>query len=326
MRRREFISLLGGAAAWPRAARAQQPAQPMIGFLNSGSPEAYAPYLASFRQGLSELGYVDNQNVEIQFRWARSQNDKLPAFAAELVKAGASVISGLNSTPAVRAAKTATETIPIVFAIGADPVKVGLVSSFNHPGGNVTGISFQSNVLFPKRLELLHELLPTAERIHFVLNPANPNAASDAADASAAARAIGIKLSTINASSEHELDAAFAFIVQAAAQAILMDTDPLFTRRRDQIVALATRYRIPVLYDRREFVESGGLVCYGSSLTDAYRQLGNYTARILKGDKPANLPIMQPTKFEFVINLKTAKALGITFPQSMLVAADEVIE
>ncbi len=327
MRRREFIKAVGGAAAsWPLVALAEQPTLPTIGFLSSGSPEAYAPYVSGFRQGLSELGYTPGKNVAIEFRWARAKNERLPELAADLVKSGVNVISGLNSTAAVRAAKAATTNTPIVFAIGADPVKVGLVTSLNRPGGNVTGISFQSNVLLPKRLQLLHELLPMAETIAFVANPTNPNAASDIDDARAAAHAIGWKMSVLRVSGEREFDSTFAAVAASRTQAMLMDTDPLFTRGRDQIVALAARYRIPALYDRREFIAAGGLVCYGSSLLDTYRQMGNYTARILKGDRPSDLPVMQPTKFELVINLKTAKALGLIVPPTLLARADEVIE
>ena len=328
MRRREFITLLGGAAvAWPLAARAQQGERvPVIGFLSSGSPDEYAPYLASFRQGLSERGYIEGQNVAIEFRWARSRNEILPTLATDLVRVQVAVISGINSTPAVRAAKAVTTTIPIVFAIGADPVKLGLVASLNRPGENVTGISFQSNVLLPKRLELLRELLPAAEKIAFLVNPTNPNAASDVDDARAAARKIDVALSILNASRQDNLETTFAAAANANAQAILMDTDPLFTRQRDQIAALAARHRMPTLYDRREFVAAGGLVSYGSSLADTYRQMGVYTARILKGDRPSDLPVMQPTKFELVLNLKTAKTLGLDIPPQLLAIADEVIE
>ena len=330
MKRRQVIAFVGGAAASsllrPLAARAQQSTMPAIGFLSSGSPETYAAYVTSFREGLSTAGYAEGRDVAIEYRWAKGQNDQLPALAADLVKAHVTVIAGVNSTAAVRAANAATSTIPIVFTIGADPVKVGLVKSFNHPGGNVTGISFQSNVLLPKRLELLQGLVRGAETFGFVVNPNNPNASSDVEEAQTAARTIGRKIVIAYATNEQDFYSAFKDLARDRAQAVLVDTDPVFTRRPNQIVALAAQYKFPTLYDRREFVAAGGLICYGSSLSEAYRQSGAYAGRILKGEKASDLPVMQPTKFELIINLKAAKALGITVPQALLVAADEVIE
>lgn len=325
MRRREFIIGLGAAASWSQALRAEQPI-PVIGFLSTGAPEEYASYVASFRQGLGESGFVERQNVAIEFRWARSRNDLLPALAKELIDRSVAVIAGLNSTAAVRAAKAATARTPIVFAIGADPVEVGLVKSFSQPGGNVTGISFQSNALLPKRLEVIRDLIPQVETIAFLTNSSNPNAASDIENAQTAARAIGEALTIVNATSERDFEAAFVASVHARADAMLVDTDPLFTRGREQIAAMAARYAIPTLYDRREFVAAGGLISYGSSLSEAYRQTGIYTAKILKGAEPSELPIVQPTKFELIVSLKVAKTLGLTVPPTLTTRADEVIE
>ena len=327
MKRREFVRISGVvAAAWLSPARAQQPATPVIGFLNSGSPDGYAQLVAAFRQGLNEIGYVEGQNVAIEFRWAQAQDDRLSALATELVRRPVAVIAGLNSTAAARAAKAATTTIPIVFVIGADPVEVGLVASLNRPGGNLTGVSFLGNMLVPKRLELLRELVPTADTIAFLVNPINPNADADTKNAQAAAHAIGRTLFVLNATSERDLETAFAKLAKQRAHALLVNVDPLFISHRGQIILLAARHAIPTIYDRREFVAAGGLMSYGSSLTDVYRQAGIYTGRILKGTKPADLPILQPTKFEMVINLKTAKALGVTIPHSILLRADQVIE
>jgi putative ABC transport system substrate-binding protein len=327
MKRREFVRFSGVvAAAWLSAARAQQPVTPVIGFLNSGSPDGYAQLVAAFRQGLNETGYVEGRNVAIEFRWAQAQNDRLSALATELVRRPVAVIAGLNSTAAARAAKAATTTIPIVFVIGADPVEVGLVASLNRPGGNLTGVSFLGNMLVPKRLELLRELVPTADTIAFLVNPINPNAEADTKNAQSAAHAIGRTLFVLNATSERDLETAFAKLAKQRAHALLVNVDPLFISHRGQIILLAARHAIPTIYDRREFVAAGGLMSYGSSLTDVYRQAGIYTGRILKGTKPADLPILQPTKFEMVINLKTAKALGVTIPQSILLRADQVIE
>src|ERR1039457_6373327 len=327
MKRREFVRISGVvAAAWLSPARAQQPATPVIGFLNSGSPDGYAQLVAAVRQGLNEIGYVEGQNVAIEFRWAQAQDDRLSALATELVRRPVAVIAGLNSTAAARAAKAATTTLPIVFVIGAKPVEVGLVASLNRPGGNLTGVSFLGNMLVPKRLELLRELVPTADTIAFLVNPINPNADADTKNAQAAAHAIGRTLFVLNATSERDLETAFAKLAKQRAHALLVNVDPLFISHRGQIILLAARHAIPTIYDRREFVEAVVLRISGSSLTDVYRKAGIYTGRILKGTKPADLPILQPTKFEMVINLKTAKALGVTIPQSILLRADQVIE
>jgi putative tryptophan/tyrosine transport system substrate-binding protein len=326
MRRREFLGIIGGAAAFPLGVQAEPTAKRVVGFLSSGAPEEYASYVAAFGAGFGERGYVEGRNVTTEFRWARAQSDRLPRLTAELVKAQVAVIAGLNSTPVVRAAKAATTTIPLVFAIGADPVKVGLVESFSRPGGNVTGISFQSNALLPKRLELLRELVPRATKVGFLANPRNPNTASDVRDTQAAAHVMGLGLEVANAAEERDLETAFKAFSDAKAQAVLIDTDPLFTRRRERITVLAAQSRIPVLYDRREFVAAGGLLSYGSKLADTYREMGISTARILGGDQPAQLPIMQPTKFELVVNVRTAKLIGVDVPPTLLARADDVIE
>jgi len=327
MKRRQFVGLLSVAAtAWPGLARAQQPGLRVIGFLNSGAPDGYTELVAAFRSGLSETGYIDGQNVAIEFRWAHARNDRLAALAAELVRRPVVVITGVNSTAAGRAAKAATSTIPIVFAIGADPVKVGLVASMNRPGANITGISFLANTLGPKRLELLREFIPAADNFAFLVNSTNPNTESDTKEMQAAASAIGRKLSVFDATSERDFELVFAQLGALRANALLVNVDPLFISRRGEIVQLAARHRIPALYDRRDFVRAGGLMSYGSSLAHAYRQVGIYTGRILKGARPADLPVLQSDKFELVVNLTVAKALGVTIPQSLLVRADEVIQ
>jgi len=325
MRRRELIFLLGGAAtAWPLAARAQQKKVPVIGFLGSSSPGPSAPGVAAFHQGLSETGYVEGQNVAIEYRWAEGRYDRLPAFAADLVGRKVDVIFA-GAPPSALAAKNATSTIPIVFAIGADPVSTGLVASLARPGGNLTGVSFLLVELNSKRLELLSDLIPQARAIALLVNPNNPAAERVIRDVQEAARAKGVQLPILKAGTESEIDAAFASLVQLQAGALLVGSDPFFRARRDQIVALASRHAVPAIYQGREFALAGGLISYGASVF-ASRQAGTYVGKILKGAKPADLPVQQPTTFELVINLKTATALGLTVPQTFLMRADEVIE
>jgi putative ABC transport system substrate-binding protein len=326
VRRREFITHFGGAAAlWPLAARAQQPAMPVVGFLDSRSPGEAASVVVAFRNGLNEAGYVEGRNVAIEYRWAEGRYDRMPALAADLVSRQVAVIFA-GGPPASPAARAATATIPIVFINSLDPVKLGLVASFNRPGGNATGLYLFSSQLEPKKLELLHELAPKAAVIGVLRNPTNPNAEAQSESLRAAARTLGLEIFFVNASTERDIDAAVAAIVQRGAGALLVGNDPFFTGRRDQIVPLAARHALPAVYTNRESAVAGGLASYGTSILDAYRQMGVYAGKILKGAKPADLPVVQPTRFEFVINLKTAKALGLTVPQSLQVAADEVIE
>jgi putative tryptophan/tyrosine transport system substrate-binding protein len=327
MKRREFITLLGTAAmVLPINARAQQPALPVVGFLSSRSPNESTSAVAAFRQGLTEAGYVEGENVHIAFQWAEGQYDRLPRLAADLASRRVAVILATGGNPPALAAKAATATIPIVFIIGSDPVEVGLVASLNRPGGNVTGVSLFTSMLVAKRLELLRELLPTATTIAFLVNPNNSNAAPDTKVVQTAARGFGLQLVVLSAAIENDIDAAFATLVQRRANALLVNTDSFFLTRRNQFVALAARHAVPTIHDLREFTAAGALVSYGTDLADAYRQGGVYVGRIVKGEKPADLPVIQPTKFELGINLKTAKALGLDVPASLLARADEVIE
>jgi ABC-type uncharacterized transport system substrate-binding protein len=327
MKRREVITLLGGAAAaWPLAARAQQPAMPVIGFLNGQSPDRWAPYVAAFRQGLNETGYIEGQNVAIEYRWAEGRFDRMPPLAAELVGRQVNVIATTGGFP--QAAKAATTTIPIVALSGGDPVRAGLVASLNRPSGNLTGVALFAFSLGPKRLELLRELIPTAKMIAILVNPSypDPEAKFDMQATETAAQAIGQKINILNASNEREIDTAFSTLVQRGDDALLVMADPFFNGRREQLVALAAYNKIPAIFEWREFAVAGGLMSYGASITDAYRQVGIYTGKILNGAKPADLPVMQAVKVELVINLKTANALGVTFPITLLGRADEAIE
>ena len=328
MRRREFIVLLSGATvAWPLAARTQQPAMPTIGFLNSASPESYGPQVGGFRQGLHEVGYTEGQNVSIEFRCAKSQYDRLPALAADLVHRQVAVIAATGGSISAIAAKSATTTIPIVFTSGGDPVQIGLVTSINRPGGNVTGVSLFTSTLAAKRLELLHELVPAARVIALLVNPTNPNSEADTRAVVSAARLMGLQIVVLKASDGAEIEAAFAIMRQKDVGAIIVGADPLFDNSgRDQLIVLAARNALPAIYDWRDVAIAGGLVSYGSNLAEGYRLAGLYAGRILKGEKAADLPVQQPTKFEFVINLKTAKALGLTVSNQMQLLADEVIE
>ena len=324
IRRREFIVALGGAAAWPLAVRAQQPAMPMVAFLNSGSPDGYAPMVAAFRPGLKETGYVESQNVAVEYRWAEGQYDRVPLMALELVGRQVAVIVG--NTPGVLAIKRAITTIPIVFTTGSDPVQTGLVASLARPGGNVTGVTQLHVEVAPKRLELAHELVPTATLIGVLVNPANPLTEALLRDLQVAARILGVQLHVLHASTEPDLDTVFATLVGQRVAALVISTDSFFVSRAEQLGALALRYAVPAILQDRAFVAAGGLMSYGSSTPDSYRLAGVYTGRILKGEKPGDLPVMQPTNFELIINLKTAKALGLAIPLTLLGRADEVIE
>ena len=328
VRRRDFITLLGGAvAAWPLAARAQQPAMPVIGFLRPSTRESAVHLLAAFRAGLKEIGFVEGQNVAIEYRWAERQEDRLREIAAELVRRQVAVIVTPGSTVAALAAKAETTTIPIVFSSGSDPVKAGLIASLNSPGGNVTGIYQLSNDLIGKRLELLHEVVPAVTTIALLVNPANAVAAdSTTKEAQAAARSLGLEIKIFATSNNRDIDAAFIEIAHQQIGAALNMPDAFFTSRRVQLVTLATRFAIPAIFSIREYVEVGGLMSYGENIADQWRRVGIYVGRVLKGERPAELPVMQVTKFELVINLKTAKALGVKISDNLLSLADEVIE
>jgi putative tryptophan/tyrosine transport system substrate-binding protein len=325
LRRRAFLSLIGGAACWPLAARAQQPA-PVIGFLGPATSAAFVSFLRGFRRGLAEAGFVEGRNIAIEYRWADNQTERLPALAADLVSRPVAVLVAGSATAAALAAKGATQTIPIVFTVGADPVKFGLVASMNRPGGNVTGVSFLANALVAKHLELLQDLVPAATVIGVLANPNNPNAGSDIKDVQTAAAGLGRQVHVAYATGERELDAAVSGIVAAGAAALLIAPDALFITARAHLASLAVRHHLPTIVSNRLYVEDGGLLSYGASIDDAYRQAGVYCGRILKGERPADLPVVQPTKFELVINLKTAKALGLEVPPTLLARADEVIE
>jgi ABC-type uncharacterized transport system substrate-binding protein len=324
MRRRDFIAGVGGAATWPLAAWAQQPGMPVIGFMNGALP-GVGEGEAEFRKGLSETDYVEGRNVAIEYRWADSRYDRLPALAADLVRRRVDVIVS-QGAPASLAATAATSTIPIVFASGFDPVELGLVASLNHPGGNVTGALFLTQAVIAKRLELLHEIVPAAPLVGLLVNPTTPTAEAQIKEAETAARTLGVRLSIRNASSPSEIDAAFAILVDQRIGALLAGTDALFDVQYNQLVALATRHAVPTIYSRRRAVQAGGLMSYGANFSDAWRLSGTYAGRILKGEKPGDLPVQQSTRIEMVLNLKTAKVLGLSVPQSTLLRADEVIE
>ena len=327
MKRREFIAVLGSAAAWPVAALGQQPAMPVVGFVNGGSPEGMARYAAAFRSALNEAGYVEGQNVTVEYHWLDGHYDRVPAIIADIVRHRVAVIAAPGATRAAVAAKAATATIPIVFGGGDDPVKLGLVTSLAQPGGNVTGTNFFFAEVAAKRLGLLHELVPKAFRIAVLINPDNGSVAETTLrEVSEASRVIGLQIQVLNASTSRDIESVFAALVRDRADALFIAADPFFTSRRGQLAILAARDRIPTSCANREMVESGLLMSYGSNLADMFRQVGVYTGSILKGAKPAEMPVLQSTKFEFVINLQTAKALGITVPPSLLVSADEVIE
>jgi putative tryptophan/tyrosine transport system substrate-binding protein len=326
MRRREFITVIAGAAAWPLAARAQQSALPVVGFMSARSPEDSVHLLEAFRRGLKEGGFVEGENVAIEFRWARGDYSRLPVLAADLVSRQVAVIVAAGGEPSGLAAKAATATIPIVFGIGGDPVKAGLVGSFSRPGGNVTGVTLLTNLMEPKRLGLLRDLAPGVPLIGALINPDFPPATLQLQQVEEAARAIGQRIVIAKASNYDALEKGFGSLVQEGAGALLVTADPYFDTRRERIVAFAQQHRLPAIYQFREYAVAGGLLSYDVSITDAYRQYGVYTASILKGAKPADLPVLQPTKFELVINLKTARALGVKISDNLLSLADEVIE
>ena len=325
MRRRDFIALIGAATTWPLTARAQRPAMPIIGFLDPTSLEKYKPFVLAFHDGLREVGFLESTNVVIEYRWAEGHYDRLPGLAADLARLPVAVIVATGIT-ATRAAVAATATIPIVFNTGGDPVKFGLVHSLNKPGGHVTGVASLGKTLVAKHLELIHEVIPKGDTLVFVVNPNNAVAALDTGDVQTAAGSLGQRLIVVNASTENDIDAAFKSAVERRASALLMQLDPFFQSRQDQFVSLATRLGIPMVSYWRDFASAGGLMSYGTSLSDALRLVGTYTGRILKGEKPSDLPVQESVKIEFVINLRTAKSLGLNVPATLLARADEVIE
>jgi putative ABC transport system substrate-binding protein len=326
MRRREFIGLVSGAVVWPVGVRAQQPMMPLIGFMSGRSPEDSEHLVAAFREGLGEAEFIEGRNVTIEFRWARGQYDRLPAMALELLGRRVALLAAVGGDPSALAAKGATANIPIVFGMGGDPVATGLVESFGRPGGNVTGYTLLTNEMEPKRFGLLHELLPSVPLIGALVNPNFAPASRQLQELEAAARTVGRRLFVSKASNDGELGAAFVSLLEQRVGALLVAADPYFDTQRDRIIAFAAQNRLPTMYQFREFAVAGGLISYGPNVTDMYRQGGLYAGRILKGAKPADLPVLQPTKFEFVINLKTAKELGLTIPPTLLARADEVIE
>ena len=325
MRRRQFIAVISGAAAWPVAGRAQQ-AIPVIGFLNGGSPTELAPRVAAFRDGLLEVDYVEGRNVAIEYRWGHGEYDRLPGLAVDLVRKGVAVIAATGGVPSVRAAKTATSGIPIVFTMGANPVEFGVVNSLNRPGGNVSGITLLSGEIIAKRIDLLRDLLPGAKRLAVLVNSTSPSGRAEVAVAEQAVKKLGWQMQVLSVAGEGDLDAAFAPLAGERADAIVITTDPVFESRRHEIVALAAQYALPAIYALREYPVAGGLISYGASVSDMYRQAGLYVGRILRGEKAADLPVMQASKFELVINRRSAKALGLTIPPTLLARADEVIE
>jgi putative ABC transport system substrate-binding protein len=327
MRRREFLTLLGGAAATsPLAARAQQASMPIVGWLNSGAAAGREHLVTAFRRGMSETGFVDRQNATIEYRWAEGQYDRLPTLAADLIRRGVAVIAATGGTVSSLTAKRATTTLPVVCIFDGDPVAAGFVANLNRPGGNLTGISLVASIIEAKQLELLHELVPRASVIALLSNPNNPHTWDISSELVSTARSIGIDLHLLHATTERELDSAFQRMAERHAGAVMIATDPFFLDHRDQLIALAARHRTPAIYGRREYVALGGLMSFGTSLAEAYRQIGIYVGKILAGAKPADLPVMQPTTFELMINLKTAKALGLELPATLLARADEVIE